>query len=81
MPVYSVPVNGTEKLILADTAAQAVRAATKPLIGTVEALSPNQIGEKVAGGAKIEKASELLAGETPAETADGEQEEQQSNGE
>lgn len=72
MPVYCVPVNNEEHIIAADNKSQAIRAATLPLLGEVRALSPNQIAEKITGGAELKNASGILAGQ-PAE--DGNEEE------
>lgn len=79
MPVYKVPVNGQNKMVKADNKAQAVRAATLPLVGKVETLTPDEIADLSLSGVPLIDASKVLSDEPAAEvqSAQGELPEQQ----
>lgn len=60
--VYRVPVNGEVRLISAQNRAQAIRAATLPMVGEVKSLTAIELLAEIQQGGAVFKASELLAG-------------------
>lgn len=61
--VYRVPVGDEVKIITAPSRAQAIRAAVRPLLGEVKALTAIELAAELGGGAKVESAAQILAGE------------------
>jgi hypothetical protein len=72
--VYRVPVGDEVKIITAQSRAQAIRAAVKPMLGEVQPLSAIELAAELAGGAAIENAATILAGEPETQGGENEQE-------
>lgn len=72
--VYRVPVGDEVKIITAQSRAQAIRAAVKPMLGEVQPLSAIELAAELNGGATIENAATILAGEPETQGGENEQE-------
>ena len=68
--VYSIAVGSDEVLVEAANRAQAIRAATKPLVGAVKVLTAMELLAKTRGGAVVLDAATILKG-NPADQQQG----------